>query len=156
VAARLKAALARIEIVPPAGQVSGTEPAADIRRVEAESARAARINALRTADTDLQRADAQYATRAGTNNAHFLLARPRTGITSREYAALALRDGSDVNAVGTYAWFHLSALQKASRLAHEPIAPEARRDVVRAMLFDEAFAIHFLEDTFAAGHVAGS
>ena len=27
---------------------------------------------------------------------------------------------------------------------------------MRAMLFDEAFALHFLEDVFAAGHVAGS
>ena len=39
------------------------------------------LNALRTADTRLQRADPRYATRAGSNNAHFLLPRPRTDTT---------------------------------------------------------------------------
>ena len=107
------------------------------------AARAARLNALRTADTRLQRADPQYATRAGSNNAHFLLPRPRP--TRRRWSTreLALRPGSEVNAIGVYAWFHLSALQKATRLANEPLAPaeragagarDARRRRVRASL----------------------
>ena len=124
--------------------------------VEDEALRAERTNALRTSDTRLQRADVEYATRAGSNNAHFLLPRPRTDTTPKEYAELTLSPGSEINAIGVYAWFHLSALQKATRLASEQLAPAQRQALARAMLADEAFALHFLEDTFAAGHVAGT
>ena len=72
-----------------------------------------------------------------------------------EYVELTLRPGSEISAVGVWAWYHLSALQKATRLANEKLAPAERRALARAMLADEAFALHFLEDTFAAGHVAG-
>ena len=113
-------------------------------------------NALRTSDTRLQRADPEYATRAGSNNAHFLMPRPRTDITAREYAESTLSVGSEISAIGVYAWFHLSALQKATRLATEQLAPAQRQALARAMLADEAFALHFLQDTFAAGHVAGT
>jgi hypothetical protein len=126
------------------------------RRFEDQAARAKRINALRTADLELQRADPEYATRAGSNNAHFLLARPRTDTTPHQYSELALRKGAELNAVGVYVWFHLSALQKAMRLAKEQLAPEQRQELTRAMLFDEAFAVHFLEDIFASGHIAGT
>src|SRR4029077_13432937 len=114
------------------------------------------VNALRTADNRLQRADPQYATRAGSNNAHFLLPRPQTGMPSREYADLTMRAGSEISAIGVYTWYHLSAMQKATRLANEQLAPDQREALTRAMLFDEAFALHFLEDVFAAGHVAGT
>ena len=69
---------------------------------------------------------------------------------------MALSPGSEISAVGVYAWFHLSALQKATRLATEPLAPAERQALARAMLADEGFALHFLEDTYAAGHVAGA
>lgn len=163
VAATLKARFAEIAAQraaepAPAAEGEGKKNAfVDLkRRLEDQSAQAKRINALRTADTELQHADPEYATRAGSNNAHFLLARPRTDTTPEQYSELALRPGVDLNAVGVYAWFHLSALQKATRLAQERLAPEERRALVRGMLFDEAFAIHFLEDIFAAGHVAGT
>ncbi len=158
VAARLKDALARVDVLPPAQQVSaGGSAIGDLlRRAEAESARAARANALRTSDIALQRADPRYATRASSNNAHFLLARPTTGMSVQEYGALTMKQGSEINALGVYAWYHLSALQKATRLAHEQLAPEARRELARAMLFDEAFGIHFLEDAYSSGHVAGT
>jgi len=58
--------------------------------------------------------------------------------------------------VGIYADLHWHALLKASRVAREQLAPNERRALVRAALFDEAFALHFLEDVFAAGHVAGT
>ncbi len=58
--------------------------------------------------------------------------------------------------MGVYSYFHLSALRKATRLANENFSPEQRSALVRAMLADEAFALHFLQDTFAAGHVAGT
>ena len=158
VAAQLKLDLSRIDVLPPAAQVPGSKDAiVDLqRRIQTESARAERLNALRTADNRLQRADPQYATRAGSNNAHFLLPRPQTSTTPTEYGALTMRPGSEISAIGVYAWYHLSAMQKATRLATEQLAPEARAALVRAMLFDEAFGLHFLEDVFAAGHVAGT
>lgn len=118
--------------------------------------RAARVNALRTADLHLQRADPQYATRADANLAHFLLPRPSTRLKASEYALLTMSPGSDLNAVGVYAWFHISALQKASRMSDPGLSEQERSRWARAALFDEAFALHFLQDTFASGHVAGS
>jgi hypothetical protein len=158
VAAQLKVDLARIPVTAPAEQV---EPAARIiadaqRRLADEASRAQRQNAQRSADTRMQRADPQYATRADANLAHFLLPRPDTNLDPIDYGRLALKPGSPLNAVGVYAWFHISAMEKASRLANERLSPEERSALVRAMLFDEAFALHFLEDDFAAGHVAGS
>ncbi len=114
------------------------------------------LNAQRSADLRMQRADPQYARRADTNLAHFLLPRPDTNLDPIDYGMLTLKPGSILNAIGVYAWYHISAMEKASRLANEQLSPEERRALVRAMLFDEAFALHFLEDVFAAGHVAGS
>jgi hypothetical protein len=158
VAAQLKADLARIPVTAPPDQA---EPASRIivdaqRRLADEATRAMRLNALRSADTRMQRADAQYARRADANLAHFLLPRPDTNLDPIAYAIFAVKPGSELNAVGVYAWYHISAMEKASRLANERLSPEERRALVRAMLFDEAFALHFLEDVFAAGHVAGS
>jgi hypothetical protein len=159
VAAQLKEDLARIPVLPnPDSMTKATDIVDDAqRRVASERARAQRINALRTADTRLQRADPHYATRAGTNHAHFLLARPETATDLTDYAGLTLRAGSEISAVGVYSYFHLSALQKASRLAREPqLAAPERAALARAMLADEAFALHFLQDVFAAGHIAGT
>ncbi len=158
VAAQLKEDLAKIPVTAPTGMTQGTSNfIADAqRRYASEKNRADRLNALRTADTQLQRADPEYATRADTNLAHFLLPRPDTNLDPGAYGGLALSPGSEINAAGIYAWYHISALQKASRLAAEQLSPEERRALVRSALFDEAFALHFLEDMYAAGHVAGS
>jgi len=158
VAAQLKVDLSQVVVAArPDVKFFGPSALGDFQRqVEDETQRARRINALRTSDTRLQRADPQYATRAGSNNAHFLLPRPSTDTTPREYAELSLKPGADISAVGVYAWFHLSALQKGSRLSNELLAPGEREALARAMLADEGFALHFLEDAFAAGHVAGT
>jgi hypothetical protein len=158
IAAQLKVDLAKIPVTAPPNHVDreSTSSADARRRLAGAKYRAERQNALRTADTRLQRADSQYAIRADTNLAHFLLPRPDTNLDPYAYAKLTLREGSELNAIGVYGTFHLSALQKASRLANENIAPKERLSLVRAMMFDEAFALHFLEDTYAAGHVAGS
>jgi hypothetical protein len=159
VAAQLKLDLAQIPIT--AGP-EGTESSKDLvtetqRRIASEATRARRTNALRTADTRLQRADPQYATRAGSNNAHFLLARPDPGTEASDYAMLALSPDAEISAIGVYTYFHLSALQKASRLAQEPqLAPADKAALARGMMADEAFALHFLEDVYAAGHIAGT
>ena len=159
VSAQLKLDLGRIAVTArPQLNVRDPNVMLDIQRlIEDEALRAARQNALRTADTRLQRADVEYATRAGSNNAHFLMPRPRTDTSPRDYAELTLSRGAEMNAVGVYAWFHLSALQKATRLATETnLSPAERQALARAMLADEGFALHFLQDTFAAGHVAGT
>ena len=126
------------------------------RRYRSQAESASRTNALRSSDTRLQSADPGYATRAGANNAHFLLARPSVDTDALAYVGLTLKVGSEINAIGVYSWFHVSALQKASRLANEQLSPEQKQVLALSMLADEAFALHFLEDTFAAGHVAGT
>ena len=156
VAAQLKVDLARITEAAPRPAEPRTGVSDLRRRFETESVRAARTNALRTGDLRMQRTDPGYATRAGANNAHFLLPRPTTDVTLDDYAALVLRPGSEVSAVGVYSSFHLSALQKASRLAHESLAPADRAALARAVLADEAFALHFLQDLYSAGHIAGT
>jgi hypothetical protein len=45
---------------------------------------------------------------------------------------------------------------KASRLVPPAAGTPERAALARAVLADEAFALHFLEDSFAAGHVAGT
>jgi len=159
VAAQLKLDLARIPVTATAEQLDGAaSPFADAkRRFADEKSRAARLNALRTADTRMQRADPQYATRADANLAHFVLSRPGTSLDADEHGKVSYGPGIELNAGGVYAWYHLAALDKASKLANEPGLSEVEREtLVRSMLFDEAFALHFLEDMFAAGHVAGS
>jgi len=158
IAAQLKVDLTGIPIEAPPEQVALNAELLDEakKRLAAEANRAKRVNALRVADTRMQRADTDYATRAASNNAHFLMARSSTDQTGDEYADETLQLGSELSAVGVYAWFHLSALQKASRLANEQLDGEQRQALSLSALFDEAFALHFLEDTFASGHVAGT
>ncbi len=118
--------------------------------------RSERINHLRDSDIKLQRVDPEYATRAGKNNVHFLLARTATDIDPRTYANSSLKAGCELNAAGTYVWYHYSALLKAARLSREELSPADRAALARAALADEAFSLHFLQDMFAAGHVTGT
>ena len=115
-----------------------------------------RVNVLRSSDIQFQHADPGYATRAASNNVHFLLARPGPETTGAEYARLSVTAGTELNAVGGYAFYHLAALQQASRLSSARLDGDARARLARAVLANEAFALHFLEDAFAAGHVAGT
>jgi hypothetical protein len=115
-----------------------------------------RVNAVRGSDIALQRTDPDYVARASSNNAHFLLARPNVAMEPLAYAQLALGANAELNAVATYLWFHLRALAAAKAVSRGGITPETRAKGVRAALADEAFALHFLEDSFAAGHVAGN
>lgn len=158
VAAQLKVDLARIPITtaPEVSMQEGDSVSAVREKLASDKHRAERVNALRTADIRLQRADPRYATRADANLAHFLLARPDTQLDPYEYGALALKSGANLNAPGVWAWYHISALHKASQLANDQLSAPERAELARSALFDEAFALHFLEDTFASGHVAGS
>jgi hypothetical protein len=122
----------------------------------AASRRSDRDNAVRNSDLALERTDPEYVTRASTNNAHFLLARTDVEMDAEAYARLALGPQAEVNALGSYVWYHLRALDRASTIARGAVPAEGRANAVRAALADEAFALHFLEDSFAAGHVAGN
>jgi hypothetical protein len=113
-------------------------------------------NALRRSDLRLLRVDPGYASRAGSNNVHFLLARPSSETDEKSYVETCLAAGCELNAIGVYAWYHLSALQKAYRLSLGDLTPEEASSLALAALADEAFSLHFLEDVFAAGHVAGT
>lgn len=114
------------------------------------------VNAIRNSDILLQRADAEYATRAGSNNVHFLLARPEVQTDGSDYFILCHAPGAPLNALGMYSWFHTSALNKISRLRESGRTEEEKSALTIAALADEAFALHFLEDVFASGHTAGT
>jgi len=115
-----------------------------------------RVNALRNSDIRLQTADPDYATRAGHNNVHFLLSLITPNESPKEYAGECVKEGAELNALGVYIWYHYSALQKMSRLSTETLTTKERSALILAALADEAFALHFLEDVFAAGHTAGT
>ena len=114
-----------------------------------------RRNAQANGDLGLERADRDYSTRAGSNNAHFLL--PRTGEDPSEYVLLALGRGAELNAYGLYVLYHTAALHAAGLgQVGENGGPESRSAAIRRVMALESFALHFLEDAFAAGHIAGS
>jgi len=117
---------------------------------------AERINALRNSDILLQRADPEYATRAGTNNVHFLLALNDINSNLVSYLNKCNKDGTELNAVAAYTWYHYSALTKISKISTEKFEGKEKSYLILSALADEAFGIHFLEDMFAAGHVAGT
>jgi hypothetical protein len=113
-----------------------------------------RRNASARAQIATQRIDPSYAKRAGANNAHFLL--PRRGeVDLAAYLDLALDRTSEPNSAATYAFFHGAAMALAARTDPASAGREAS-ERARLILALESFAEHFLEDMFAAGHVAGS
>lgn len=115
-----------------------------------------RTNALRDSDIKLQRADLEYVTRAGSNNVHFLLARPDFDTNVKDYLTACIKEGTELNALGVYVYFHTSALYKAARYSSESLTPEERSALILSAFADEAFALHFLQDVFASGHTAGT
>lgn len=69
---------------------------------------------------------------------------------------MCLTEGAELNALGAYTWFHVSALLKASKYFSESLSDDERNALILSALADEAFALHFLQDSFAAGHTAGT
>jgi hypothetical protein len=115
-----------------------------------------RINALRESDLKLQSADPDYATRAGSNNVHFLLPLSSVSTNLESYLYQCLSEGTELNAFGIYAWYHSRALAKISKINSGVFTAEERSKLILSALADEAFALHFLQDVFAAGHAAGT
>lgn len=126
------------------------------RELLAAKHQAKRLNALRDQDLQLQRADPEYATRAGSNNVHFLLARSSVSAPPREFLEGSLSQGGEINALAVYIWYHYRAMAKVTQLRSPGLTEVQRNQLALAALADEAFGIHFLEDVFAAGHVAGT
>ncbi len=114
-----------------------------------------RVNRMRDSDIKLLRADPEYVSRAGGNNGHFLLALPDVNISATDYFTKCFNEGCELNTIGTYTWFHISALRKATCLYSQRLTPEQQTAYALSALADEAFAIHFLEDSFTSGHIAG-
>jgi hypothetical protein len=124
---------------------------ASIGRARNESERR---NAQMAGDLGLERADPGYSSRAGANDAHHVLA--RTGNDWNVYAADVLRAGVEPNVVGLYLLFHAAALRAAARFPDGAGFPTERAARARLILALESFALHFLEDAYAAGHFAGT
>jgi len=112
-----------------------------------------RRNAQMNGDLRLERVDKEYSARARAGTAHHML--PRSENDAAAYLADVLRAGAPPSVVGLYALFHAAALQHAARCP-APGASEPERDAeARLILALEACALHYLEDAFAAGHIAG-
>jgi len=144
------------DVLPSAWVLPVSKVAVQTKAALAEAgSREDKLNRIATSNLRLQGADADYATRASSNIAHFLL--PRSTDDVVVYMQGALAADAPLNAIGIYVQQHVAALAAAQRLATAPPAdPKARAALVRRILALEAFALHWLEDTFAAGHVVGT
>jgi hypothetical protein len=110
------------------------------------------LNEWAISNLKLQFVDPEYASRAGANNGHFLIT--RTSDDARAYLRRIFAPDTEPNALALYVYYHLGAMALAQGWAAADAA--ARPELARRILATEAFAVHFLEDSFAAGHVAGS
>lgn len=144
-----------VQNVVPGGWVLGVEQVAAETKAALLRAHSpeAIYNRTATMHLELQGVDPEYLSRAGANNAHFLLARESDELNA--YVAQALQGGAALNALGLYLQYHLAALDLAQALAtNTTSAPRAV--AARDVLVLESFACHWLEDMFAAGHAAGT
>ena len=132
--------------------------AAATSRADAAFAAAKRLDQftnIRTRlDLALERADSLYSSRALANDAHFLV--PRKGSDAMEDAVASIQTGAPLNALALYILQHEAALRLAAEYSAGAGSPAERSAQARLILALEALALHFLQDTFAAGHVAGS
>ncbi|MGA8892583.1 MAG: hypothetical protein WB493_13510 [Anaeromyxobacteraceae bacterium] len=117
---------------------------------------AQRTDFLSLSHLAMQYVDPRYLTRAEGNNAHFLF--PRAPVAAKEdldkYLDRVLSPGIEINATGLYAEYHMLALRYAA-LYHA--APEAEKaELGGRALLAEGVALHFLEDSFSAGHYAAT
>ncbi|HQR46754.1 MAG TPA: hypothetical protein PK598_12170, partial [Thermoanaerobaculia bacterium] len=130
--------------------------AAELKRKLANAKRPDQVrNADAWSNLEFEAADPKYSTRAGANNAHFLL--PREGSPDAgTYGRNVLGEKAEINAIGIYVYFHVLAVRKAR--AFDPTAGDAasRTAAAREILALEMYGLHFLEDSFASGHAAGT
>jgi len=120
--------------------------------LERAKSRDAKLNQWAMSNLKLQSADPEYASRADANNGHFLIT--RTSDDPLEYLSRIFASDVEPNALALYIYYHQGALSLAQRWTTAEGADRPQR--ARRILATEAFAVHFLEDTLAAGHVAGN
>jgi hypothetical protein len=115
----------------------------------------AREAARRQMHINMQADDEKYVARALTDYSHFQLARESRQLGAsglRAYLEIALDPERPANATASYVNYHWAALQ----LAAAARVDSAHRAVLLARaLLAEAFALHFLEDSFSTGHFVG-
>lgn len=116
----------------------------------------ARVEARRQMHLDMQSADPDYVGRAVLDYSHFQIGRETPDMDApsglEEYLALAFSTRREANATAAYANYHVAALRLAAA-AQADLNNDASL-LVRALV-TEAFALHFLEDSFSAGHFVG-
>src|SRR5262249_53328367 len=120
--------------------------------LEKAKSREAKLNEWAISNLKLQSADPEYAWRADANNGHFLIT--RASDDPLEYLLRIFASDAEPNALALYIYYHQGALSLAQRWT--TAEGTDRPQQARRILATEAFAIHFLEDTLAAGHVAGN
>ena len=126
---------------------------AETKRALSESKSRERIfNEWARSNLALQVADRQYTSRAMANKGHFMVTRDSNDFDA--YLARVLAPEAEPNAIGNYAYYHMAALAMARGWL--TIGSAVRPELARDILATEALALHFLEDSFAAGHVTGS
>jgi len=141
----------RKDVVGSAWIMDVSRVAADLRRdLAAARNENIRLDAWALSNLRLEQVDRDYSNRAAANSAHFLL--PRTEDDLGAYLARAISTATEPNAMGLFLHYHLAALGLAARWREHPddtaLAAQA--------LATESFALHFIEASFSAGHVAGS
>lgn len=125
----------------------------DVRReLGRAQSEASRANLLIESSLLLQRADEHYVVRADGNNARYAL--PYTGSSLEEIIASSRVQGAAQNALGLYVQYHAAALELAAQLGKDPT--DATSGLARRVLALEAYAAHFLQDSYAAGNVAAT
>ena len=123
-------------------------------RLAEATSRQSKLNVIATNNLDLQVTDPEYATRAGSNLAHFML--PRESDDLDQYLAACLAEGAPLNALGMYAQYHVAAVALAQRLASGHVPDAERAALARDILAMEGFSLHWLEDIYSSGHDVGT
>lgn len=114
----------------------------------------AKVDAWHQGNLILRRADPEYLSRAANNSAHFVVGRGNEDdIPTFLQRAAGL--GAPLNATESYAAYHLAALAAAAKLSRLSVVTPGYGIQAERVLATEAFALHFLEDSFAAGHFVG-
>ena len=93
-------------------------------------------NRLTRSDLDLQRKDPEYATRAGSNNVHFLLVRETDDVT--EFLMASLKKDVELNGLGVWARYHIAAQRLVHELEAGRVPAEKRPEIARMALVAEA------------------
>ncbi|MFO0666635.1 MAG: hypothetical protein U0174_21955 [Polyangiaceae bacterium] len=141
------------------GDVLKSGWALDVARVSAgvkselaaATSKHARENAWVLSNLQLQSVDDRYVTRAGANNAHFLLSRVTAELDA--FALASVKAGAPLNALGLYQQYHVAAITLASATRKDRAPSPDRAAQILAL---EAYALHFLQDIYSSGHVAGT